>query len=93
MNKAIKMTAEERLNEILFTVNNKNLTQKVGSVIHKFHIRMNALNHLEKDVRTYYMMLLYNDTKKSVRVGFDGRVRMFLLNTLAGKFREVLKKI
>lgn len=89
----IRMTAEERLKQILDDLGDRKLNQKVNSVIHKFHIRANSLNHLNKVERSYFMMALYKDTQKNIRAGFNGKVQTFLLNTLAGKYRNVIRKI
>lgn len=91
--KEMAINSEKILREILFKKNNKNLTRKVDSYIQKFMVRMNSLTALDKDVRTYFLQLHYHATRKQIKIHFENEVEYFLLNVIAGKYRNELKKI
>lgn len=70
------------------------LVSKVNTHVHRFSIRLNSINHLEKSERRYFMDLLHNDAKVSVmNTTFPSEVKTFLLNLLATKYKRKLELI
>ena len=80
----------KRLDEIEI---NTPLTKKVNKFINKFHLRMKAIDELEKTERKYYMHLMLDDSKKNIKEGFNGDVQSLLLNLIHALWSNRIKNI
>ena len=96
MNELIeKYKAEEILEKILVEKDDSKLTTKIHGTIHKFYERIRSLNCVNKEQRTYFLQLLFNETKNNIRLNkYDKEIETFLLNTLTAIYRyELIPKI
>lgn len=78
------------LADILNEFEDNKLTKKVNTYVHKFHTRMHALNGLNKTERRYFMGLLLQETRKEIKLNFEGNVKSFLTNIISSLYRRKL---
>ena len=74
-------------------IDNPHTCRKIGTYVHKFHIRMNALNTLNKVERKFSMNLCLIETKKSIFMNFDSVSSYYLDNLISAIYRNKLKLI
>jgi hypothetical protein len=86
--------AANYLADTLTEISDNNLTHKVNNYFHKFTIRMKALNSLEKDIRCFYLSLLFDKTRSEINSKFTHeKVKSLLLNVVSATYRKELIKI
>ena len=66
------------------------IIKKINTYVHKFHIRINSLNVLEKSMRHYFMGLTLHDTQKEVYKNFEGIAHHYLMNLIFAIYRDKL---
>lgn len=82
------------LAKILNDIGDRSLVRKVNTHVQRFNTRANAINHLDKPIRTYYMHLLFKDARNAINdAPFPTNVKTHLDNLLTAKFRTIKNKI
>lgn len=77
------------IEDILIELDDKKLTKRVHSTLHKYQDRIKSLKSLDKKHRIYFLDLLLEKTKTIIKKRkFDKRIESFLLNKIQGLYRN-----
>ena len=84
------------LADTLTKIGNPKLVENVGTYIHKFYVRLQALNTLDNEVRLFYLQTLLEKTRSEIRRNFTRKSKLvatLLENLIVGAYRKEIKKI
>lgn len=74
-------------------MNNHEMTKKVRRYLHKFHIRINSLNALDKQERIYFMDLQLVHARREINANIDSKVKSHLKNEITAIYRNKIRLI
>ena len=83
--------AAKYLADTLTEIGDEKLISKVNGIFHKFNIRLNALNGLNKPERVFYLELLMKKTEENITASISyTKVKSLTLNVITTLYRQEL---
>jgi hypothetical protein len=81
------------LDNVLEELDDSKISKKVNQFLHKFHIRINALNGLEKSERIFFMDLQLVHARGEINSNIDSKVKSHLKNEITAIYRNKIRLI